>query len=347
MSEALFAKPSGTVRWLKAGKRRISATCWPLIDDLLRSFLMVLVLRPATRVLSRKSALAIGRWCGSMMLRVPSSGGPALATMRKSFCMEDTEAQRVAREYLAQPFCSFVVFERMLSGRESLDTWTIKEKNNQSVAQLRDSERPFIVAAGHFRRESYAAMFMPQFCPGSIVTVSLPRPDWSLHPHNIRMKVQFGQFLKIHQQVCPDHEFVYVGGALTKLLKHLERPNCRVVMSVDTFWNSARASAHTRPFAGMRARTFSIGSAVLGRLAQCPIVPFASYVGKESTIVLEWGPTIPPPHRDDEAADIVNTNIILDFLENAIGSRPSQYTLYMGEERCWNSALEIWEDPNG
>ncbi len=118
-------------------------------------------------------------------------------------------------------------------------------------------------------------------------------------------------------------------------------------MSVDTFWNTTGSSAHTRPFAGMRARTFSVGSAVLGRLAQCPIVPFASHVAKDGTIVLEWGPTILPPQRDDEAADIVNTNIILDFLESAIGNRPSQYTMYVGEERQWNRVLETWVDPNG
>ncbi len=102
--------------------------------------------------------------------------------MRKSFCMEDAEAQTLAREYLAQPFCSFVVFDRILHGRESLDAWKIEEKNNQAVAQLRESGRPFIMAAGHFRRESYVAIVMPRCCPGSIATVSLPVPALSLHP---------------------------------------------------------------------------------------------------------------------------------------------------------------------
>jgi lauroyl/myristoyl acyltransferase len=338
--------PLDALKWLRVAKRRVSAAGWPVIDELLRSFLMVLILRPAAHVLPRKRALTIARLCGSVMLRVPSSGGPALATMRKAFLMEGEEARSSAREYLAQPFCSFVIFDRLLRGRENLDSWTVEERNNQDVVQLRESGRSFIVAAGHFRRESYIAICIPRFCPGSIATVSIPLPGWSLHPHNIRTKVQFGQFLKVHQRVRPDHEFVYVGGALKKLLKHLAQPGCQVVMSVDAFWKTASWSAHTRPFAGMRARPFSIGSAVLGRLAQCPIATLASYVAKDGTVVLEWGPVISPPQREDEGADVSNTNMILDFLEGAIGRRPSQYTLYIGEERRWDSVLQTWEDPD-
>jgi len=55
---------------------------------------------------------------------------------------------------------------------------------------------------------------------------------------------------------------------------------------------------------------------------------------------------IPPPEYSDEAADRSNANIILDFLENEIGLRPSQYTLYIGDERRWNPDLQIWEDPH-
>jgi lauroyl/myristoyl acyltransferase len=97
----------------------------------------------------------------------------------------------------------------------------------------------------------------------------------------------------------------------------------------------------------MRARTFSIGSAVFSRMAQCPIVACATYVEKEGTVVLEWGPVIPPPQREDEAADLRTINALLDFLEKAIGQRPTQYFLYIGEERQWNAVLQTWEDPDG
>lgn len=340
----LLGVPLSALNRLRAAKRRVSATCWPAIDELLRSFLMVFVLRPAARLLPRKSALAIARFCGSVMLRMPSSGRPALATMQKAFFMEGEEAQTSAREYLAQPFCSFVIFERILHGRENVDSWTVEERNGQDVAKLRESGRSFIVATGHFRRESHVAIFMPRFCPGDLVTVALSVPPRSLHPGSMRTRVQFGQFSKVHGHIRPGHEFVYVGGALKKLLKHLERPNCQVVVSVDAFWRQTDPSAHARPFAGMRARPFSIGSATLSRLAQCPIVGCATYVAKDGTVVVEWGPVIWPAQRENEAADLLNANIILDFLEGAIGRRPSQYTLYIGEERRWNPRLQIWED---
>lgn len=339
--------PVRVFRWLRAGKRRALNACWPAVDDLLRSFLMVFILRPAAHILPRNSALAIARLCGSVMLCIPTSRRNALATMQKAFLLQGSDARRSAREYLAQPFCSFVVFHRILYGRENQDNWTIEERNNRDVVQLRESGQSFIVAAGHFRRESYLPIYLPRFCPGSVATISLPVPAPSLHPDDIRTRVQFGQFLKVIQHSRPDHKFVYVGGALNEALKHLERHSSQIVMSIDTFWKTTGRSTHTRPFAGMRARTLSIGSAILCRLAQCPIVPFASYVHKDGTIIVEWGPVIQPPQLDDEATDLANAHTLLDFMETAIGQRPSQYTLYIGEERQWNPVLHTWEDPGG
>jgi len=130
-----------------------------------------------------------------------------------------------------------------------------------------------------------------------------------------------------------------------KLLNHLRKAGNQVIVAVDAFWNGEKADSHTRSFAGMRARTFGTGSAALGRLAQCPVVACAAYVRNDGTVVLEWGPVIPPPPRKEQAADIRNTDKLLDFMEVAIGRRPSQYVLYIGEERRWNAALQQWEDP--
>ncbi len=298
-------------------------------------------------MLTRDKALAFARLCGSVMLWVPASGRAVLATMRKSFLMEDAEAKRSAREYLAQPFYSFVVFHRILRHREHPDSWKIEERNNHDVAQLRDSGRSFIVATGHFRRESYVALHMPRCCPGSLAPVFVPVPVRSLRPHNIRTRLAFGQLLQVVQHSRPDSKFVYVGGAggaFGELLRHLKQPSCQVVVSVDAFWKAAGSNAYTRPFAGMRARTFSIGAAKLSRLAQCPIVACATYVANDGAVVLEWGPVTPPPELDDEAVDFQTTNAILDFLQDAIGRRPAQYVLYIGEERRWKPVLRTWED---
>ena len=344
----ISAMSVGVMNGLKDIKSRISSTCSPTIDELLRSFMMVFILRPSALLLPRDIALAIARWCGSVMLRIPSSGKSALRMTQKAFQKVDAEARRSAEEYLAQPFCSFVVFERILHNRENLNDWKVEEKNAEAVAALRESGRPFILAGGHFRRDSFIAIYMRRFSPGSVATVSLPVPRRSFRPSSIRMRIQFGQLLKVIQHTRPENKFVYVGGASTvrEILKHLEAPGHELLIAIDAFWKTGGWSAHLRPFAGMRCRPFSVGSAALSRLARCPIVTFASYIAKDGTIVLEWGPVIPAPEYSDEAADRSNANIILDFLENEIGLRPSQYTLYIGEERRWNPDLQIWEDPD-
>ncbi len=130
------------------------------------------------------------------------------------------------------------------------------------------------------------------------------------------------------------------------IVGRLERPGCQAIVAVDAYLEEVRRSAYTRPFAGMRARAFSIGSAVFSRMAQCPIVACAPFVDENGTIVLEWGPVIPPPRRDEEAADLRTTNALLDFLEKAVGRRPTQYIFYIGEDRRWNPVFETWEDPS-
>jgi lauroyl/myristoyl acyltransferase len=126
------------------------------------------------------------------------------------------------------------------------------------------------------------------------------------------------------------------------LLNGLRRNGVHAIITADAFWNSP-AGGMTRPFAGQSCHTFATGAATLGRLAQCPVIPCAPYLKNDGTIVLAWGPTIQPASRSDKAADLKNTNVILDFVENAIGQRPSQYVLQIGEERRWNSILQTWE----
>ena len=212
-------------------------------------------------------------------------------------------------------------------------------------SEIRDG--PSLWPTGHFRRESYVALHMPRCCPGSLAPVFVPVPVRSLRPHNVRTRLAFGQLLEVVRHSRPDSKFVFVGGAggaFGELLRHLEQPSCQVVVSVDAFWKVAGSNAYTRPFAGMRARPFSIGAAKLSRLAQCPIVACATHVANDGTVVLEWGTVMPPPEPDDEAADFQTINTILDFMEEAIGRRPAQYVLYIGEERRWNPVLHTWED---
>lgn len=334
---------------LRSRRRRVSQMCREAFDELLRAFLMAFVLSLSARVLSRKKALTVARWCGSVMLRVPTSGKPALMTMKKAFLMKGDEATGNALEYLAQPFCACVVFNRLMRGRENVKDWKIEEINSREVVQLRESGRSFILVTGHYRREPNIIVYTRRACPGNILTVAVPPPPKSLFPKDIRMTIQYGQLLKTINFIRPDGEFVYVDSSkrtMATLLNHLSIPGNQVIMSVDAFWRATSRRAFTRPFAGMRSRCLSDGASALCRLSQSPIAQCATYIRDDGVHVVEWGPVVHPPALEDEEADRRNANRILDFLETAIGKRPSQYALYIGEERRWNNHRQMWEDPS-
>ena len=336
--------PSNLIGWLRRAKRKVSNVIWPILDDSLRCLLIVFVLKPASDFLSRRRAQSVARWCGAVMLHMPTSRQAARQTMRVAFGMNDADAAKSAQEYLAQPFYTFVAFRRVLRHREHTDGWVIEERNNHGIAQLRETGRSFIVATGHFRRESHLVLYLTRVCPGKSAAIHLPLTAARLRAHTVLERIQYGQLLRTARSVRPDHIFLWVGDAVRKILKNLAQPNCQVVISVDAFWRATGSSTYTRPFAGMRARTFSTGTAALARLAQRPIVPCVGYVDENDAIILEWGDVIEPPSRDDEAADIRTTDTILDFLEQAIGRRPTQYVIYIGEERRWNPVQKAWEN---
>jgi hypothetical protein len=60
-------------------------------------------------------------------------------------------------------------------------------------------------------------------------------------------------------------------------------------------------------------------------------------------IILDWVRLIQPPDPQDSEADIINTNILLDDIERAIGLRPDQYVMGFLGERRWNPEVQRWE----
>jgi hypothetical protein len=336
----------GGLKKIRLRGRGVTEKCWQIFDDLARVLFMALALKPAAVLLSRKHALAVAKWCGLVVIHIPTSGKPALRTMKQAFMMEDGEAWLCAREYLAQPFYSFVIYSRLLSGRESTGEWKIEEKNNCEVVQLRESGRSFIVATGHFRRDSHILLYDRRICPGKVVAVTVPLPPKSLKPKYIKLSLQFGQMLRTLKRVRPDVVLTHVDNGepiMHKLKSNLKDSGCQVVISADAFLPSTGRHAHTRAFGGMAARSFRMGFATLCRLTQCPIVPCVTYIDGDGTCIVEWGSVIQPPNRSSIKADVENGDAILDYLEGAVGRRPAQYALYIGEERKWNRLSQAWE----
>jgi lauroyl/myristoyl acyltransferase len=269
--------------------------------------------------------------------------------MEAAFVMKGREAIGSAREYLAQPFYAFVVFRRVLRGRELPEQWNIEEENNHEVCQLRESGQSFIVATGHFARHAVIALYLNRATPGSLLASLGPVPEFRWKASTIRIRLQYGQMVRTVRHVRPDAEIVFAGAsnAGRKILGHFKTPSSNAIITADAFWNDASNGSVRRPFTGHKSHAFATGAATVGRLVRCPVIPCVPYFRKDGTIVFKWGTLISPPDRTRKEGDIQNTNAIVDFFEHEIGLRPAQYALYIGASRCWNSALRKWEDPAG
>jgi lauroyl/myristoyl acyltransferase len=142
-----------------------------------------------------------------------------------------------------------------------------------------------------------------------------------------------------------DVELVEVGlpGVAGRLLEHLKQPGNLVIIAVDAPWPADRPGSFERPFAGHENQSFATGASRLARLAQCPIVTCVSYLEDDGRIVLEWDEPVPPPPAADRSADVRVTSGLLDTIERAVGRRPTQYVLKIGDDRQWDPTTEQWK----
>ena len=116
-----------------------------------------------------------------------------------------------------------------------------------------------------------------------------------------------------------------------------------VFIDVDAPWRKSLAGSYERPFAGYKSHVFATGAAQLARMARCPIISCVYSLENDGTIVLEWGSPIRIACNDaDSDVDVMNK--LIDTLELAIGERPTQYVLRIGDSRRWNSRSRRWEE---
>ena len=315
------------------------------IAEVARTMAMLLVLKPAAIYLPRKWALALAERIGLLADILPLGNRFTRTLMKQAFHLSDECAIRNARKWLARPFCDYVILERILRGREDLTKWRIAQSNAETVQQLHASGTPFIVATAHFPRQAVVAFYMPWITPGRILAVTQPLPPKSLHPYALRIRTQKGHILDCFRHVRQGElEFFFVGqGTFYDLVNHLHQRGTVVHAAVDVWWSRKRHS-YKRPFAGHKLFSFSTGMATLSRLAQCPIVTYVPFIDDDGTLVLEWGSVIPPPSPADVKADIRITDEILRRMELAIGLRPTQYVLSIGQGRLWNAHTCRWDD---
>jgi lauroyl/myristoyl acyltransferase len=316
--------------------------CLSQLSDLVRvtAFLFL----GAASHLPRRWALACADAAGFFYYLTPM-GARVRASMRAAFAERD--AKKLAREWLTRPFRDHVCISRIVGRRDNLDLWPIESRNAPAI--LCEPGQSVIVATGHFAREAVACAYLHRVVPKRLGAVLHSLDRRSLSPRALRLRIQFGAMVETARRARHDDlDIIEPGkaGVVSRLVHHLEQPDTVVILATDAVSATGRAKGLDRPFAGHRSVSFAFGTARLARLSGRPIVTCVPFLDIDGHVVLEWGEPIPPPARDDDAADARITNAVLDVFERAIGLRPGQFVLPIGHERRWDATAQRWTDLN-
>jgi lauroyl/myristoyl acyltransferase len=315
------------------------------ISEGARAVIMLLILKPAADFLPLRWAYVLGCKLSVVAdIAIMHDGQPARTNMKEAFGLSDEEAVQAAREWLTNQFHDYIVLRRIERGREDPTKWRIVQRNAPALTQLQESGKAFILATAQFTRRAHVPFFMTMISPARIVAAVQPLPKgWS--PGAIRVRAQVVQARRGFQKARASKiELIVIGQPQTvDLGEYLLHPGNILYVTADAYWPGKRW-IYRRPFAGFQSFPFTIGPATLARLTQCPILPCLPFVDCDGTIVLEWGEVIPPPSPFDVQADFRITDKLIDRVEQAVGSRPTQYINTAGRSRRWDGCASRWEE---
>jgi lauroyl/myristoyl acyltransferase len=324
----------GVVALLKRAPRRALAHA----SDLTR-VLAFLVLRPAA-YLPRAWAFGAADTIG-YLYSLSAMGARVRKSVRIAFPSRNAPA--LARELMTRPFRDFVSMSRLIAKREDVNSRPIESRRTPSI--LNEPGQSLIVATGHFSREPMECLYTHSAISKKLATVVAALDRHSIRPRALRLRLQFGMMVDAIDVVRGgDVEIMHVGrpGLVTKLVKHLKKPDAAVIISSDAVLAKGRETGLHRAFAGHPKVDFALGTARLSRLSQRPIVVCVPFLDDAGRTILEWSDPIAAPARDDESADARITGAVMDILEQAVGVRPGQYVLPIGDQRRWSETSKCW-----
>lgn len=318
---------------------------YPFFEEIIRIFSMKFILFPCAYILPVEFATLIARFLSLFLLLLPYPGVSTYYDMRSAFGMNRFESVKAAWDYLSLPFRDYVMFLMVMNGREDPSKWTIIERNPEGIEQLRRSEKSFILVSGHFSQIVLLRPRLPYDHHHRFqVAIDIPRRINSLL--DLRVRIKHGTLLEACSCCDKDSEIGIIGNdlsAATQMYMKLREPGNVVSIALDAAWDKNHIGSYERPFAGARRRWFSMGAVQLARFTGCPVIGCVLWLKTDRSLVVEWG----EPFRiaqNDLAGEVKVMNNLLNMLEVAVGKRPAQYYLTIGNERRWNSHKEQWED---
>ena len=312
------------------------------ITESLRVLILQAFLAPAAYWLPKSWALAAAKLLSLFLVILPAPGFTTCRRMRRLFGGSPYRSFKLAWAWIARPFRDFVILKRVIYGREDVSRWRIVERNSDEVTRLRETGQSFIVATAHFERAALLAVACPRVTPGNYIQVGHAAPKRLTCPYDLRLRIQYGTMLEVLSTAWRrpfEFAFMNAGQPAARMLhERLSKPGSIINIHLDAPWPQRATGSYCRPFAGMKERSFATGAAQLAKLCQCPLVSCVYWRDDDGTVFIQWGSPI--LHVDDE---IDTMNRLIDTLEAAVGERPTQYVLEIGQERRWNATHRIWE----
>ena len=304
------------------------------------------LLAPAAVHLSRDRALGLARLAGKVDASRFLNAG-MWRDMQVAFRLDRARGARAARDHVTTRYTDFVINRRILKGREDPGSWRVEERNPEVVDELRRTGASFVIATGHFVRHASYALFTGMTIPQRIAIVTLPSSDVSRPTSfNSRLNALHKDLVMDVWGGSADVEFLTVDNEMSGAIavRRLREPGNVVIISSDAYAGLDGRVVHQRPFAGWRLRRVALGTAMIARFAQVPVVLCHPYVEPDGTVVLEWDG---PIRAKDEGSDgdIELMDAVLDGLERMVGKRPNQYVYPIGGERTWDPDAARWTEP--
>lgn len=327
--------------------------------ELIRISAMRWVLPCAARSLPRAWACWLADGLSWLLVVLPEPGQAAYWRLRDVFGRSRLSTLRLVRRRLARPLRDCVVHRRILAGREDPLGWRINERHRERVADVVDSGESYILATAHFQREALMALALPSITPGTLVQAGLAAPPGGgslgalvrdarargVHRALVdaRTRLQLSTLCDAYVTVGNrGTEIVRVGGdnVSAKLLyDRLRRPGTVVNIHIDAVWTKRHTGSFARPFAGLASRDFSLGAAQLAKLTGRPIVGCVYWTAPDGSVVVDWTTKIA---RVGDERDAMSR--LIDAIETAVGERPDEYTLDIGDDRRWDADAGCWVD---
>ena len=332
---------------------------YSVLEELVRIGEMKLAIWPAARFLPRFMSAGIVNALTFVLLLLPSTGLRTYWQTRYLFGYSRRHSLRLTFERLRLHLFSYLMTLRIIFDREHPRMWRVTHINRENLDKVIASDRSFIIATAHFNRFVLHSTNSQANLPAHGVHIAVPlrehrgvirslfaRADGmrlAERLHNMRLAMFFAAFHDSAPHDTSDPPSIcYVGkgrGAAVEILQFLKQPGNAIFNNVDAPWKRRGPGAYERPFAGYGNKLFSTGTARLAEKTGCPILPLVYWYNTEThSHVLEWGT---PVFEVDDPERVMDA--LIDRVEIAIGKRPGQYSLDIGNLRHWNPDTERWE----